>query len=184
MDYHERPTPEEYAPFYHRYVARLPDGGVVALLRTQLSETVALLEGVADADADRGYAPGKWSIKEVVGHVTDTERVMSYRALRIARGDTTELPGFEQDPYVAAANSGDRTLEDLRAELRAVRRATVALFETLPRGAWTRRGVASGSTVSVRALACIIAGHELHHRALLRERYGLGAPGPAAEASS
>jgi hypothetical protein len=131
------------------------------------------LQALDDAAARHAYAPGRWTVKEVIGHIADTERVMAYRALRIARGDRTPLPGFEQDPYVAVAELNDRPLPELLAELAAVRAATVALFTGIPTAAWTRMGTASDAPCSVRALAYIIAGHELHHRALLHERYGV-----------
>lgn len=173
------PGSDEYAPFYGDYVARVPDGDIVAVLEGQIGETLRMLGGITEAAADRAYAPGKWTIKEVVGHVVDSERVFGQRALRFARGDTTELPGFDQDPYVLAGGFAARSLRDLADELAAVRRATVLLFRGLPAEAWGRRGVASGHEVSVRALASIIAGHELHHRAILRERYGVPGPDPA-----
>ena len=140
-------------------------------LRAQPAELRALLGSLDDAAARARYEPGKWSIKEVVGHVSDTERVMGYRLLRIGRGDVTPLPGFEQDPYVAAAGADRRPLASLLAELEAVRAATLALVESLPAEAWERRGTASGNPVSARALAYIIAGHAAHHHAVLRERY-------------
>lgn len=171
MPSHERPTPDEYGAFYAGYVARVPEGDLTTILKAQVVETLALLDGVPEAVADRSYAPGKWTLKEVVGHMADTERVMGYRALCIARGDRTPLPGFEQDDYVAAAGFGKRRLDDLAAELGHLRAGTVSLLGGLEPGAWSRLGEASGHPVSVRALACIIAGHELHHYAVLRERY-------------
>lgn len=174
MEHHERPGRDEYAPFYSDYVARVPAGDLVAILAAQISDTRALLEHVAPGREDERYAPGKWSIKEVVGHLADVERVLNYRALRIGRGDTTELPGFDEDAYVATADFGRRTLDDLVADLEVARQASVALFRGFGPEAWTRRGTANGQTVSVRALACIIAGHELHHRVILRERYRVG----------
>jgi len=168
-----RPGPDEYAPFYAGYVARVPAGGLVELLARQVVDTRRLLDGLSSTEAEYAYAPGKWTIKEVVGHVADGERVFAYRALRFARGDATELPGFDENRYVPAGRFGDRSLGDLLDELGAVRDATVRLLAGLPAEAWERRGVASGSEVSVRALACVIAGHELHHRSILEERYGV-----------
>jgi uncharacterized damage-inducible protein DinB len=167
------PGSDEYAPFYKDYIGRVPAGDIVVVLGEQIGETLRLLDGLTEAAADRAYAPGKWTIKDVVGHVIDSERVFSQRALRFARGDVRQLPGFEQDPYVLAGGFAARSLRDLTEELAAVRRATVLLFRGLPEEAWGRRGVASGHEVSVRALAHIIAGHELHHRAILTERYGV-----------
>jgi hypothetical protein len=162
-----RPGPGEYAPYYERYVSRVAEGDVVATLRRQIEETLALLGGVSEERAGRGYEPGKWSIKELVGHMVDGERIFAYRALRFARGDRTPLPGFEQNPYVEAGDFNSRTL----AEFADVRRATLRLLGSLTEEAWARSGVASDSEVTVRALAYIIAGHEAHHVGILRERY-------------
>jgi hypothetical protein len=172
MDHlHQRPAPGEYNEYYGKYIARVPTGDLSAILRDQLMDTRAVLSSVKPGDADRGYAPGKWSVKEVVGHLCDTERIMSYRAVRIARGDRTELPGFDENDYVAAASFNERDLASLVEELAAVRTATIALLRGLPHEAWPRRGTANGDGISVRALATIIAGHELHHRELLETRY-------------
>ena len=124
-----------------------------------------------EADGDLHYAPDKWSLKEVLGHLNDTERIMSYRALRIARSDQTPIEGFEQDDYVRNAHFASRPLEDLIEDYIAVRRATVSLFRNLDEEAWTRRGTANNNEVTVRALSYIIAGHELHHRRILEEKY-------------
>ena len=130
-----------------------------------------LLSGRTEADGEIRYAPEKWSLKEVLGHVNDTERIMSYRALRIARNDATPIEGFEQDDYVGNGPFGQRPLSDLIEDYIAVRRATVSLFRNLDEAAWTRRGVANKNEVTVRALAYIIAGHELHHRRIIEEKY-------------
>jgi hypothetical protein len=174
-EHHERPAPDEYAAYYAGYVARVPAGDIVAILETQIERTRALLASVPETMADHAYAPGKWTIREVIGHLSDAERVFAYRALRFGRGDTTELAGFDENAYVPAGGFGGRSLASLIDELVAVRKASVALFRGLPAGAWLRRGVASGHVVTVRALAWIMAGHELHHRAILEERYGAGA---------
>ena len=166
-----RPARDEYAPYYHTYVGAVPDGDLLEMLDESLEETLGLLGGIGEGGGGHRYAEGKWSVREVVGHIVDTERVMAYRALRIARGDRTPLPGFDQDPYVAAAGFDRRTLADLSDELAAVRAASVHLFRHLDDEALARRGTASGSEVTVRALAWIIAGHEMHHRRILRERY-------------
>lgn len=171
MEYASRPTPDEYSPFYSRYVERVPSGDIVTVLRDQLAGTLSLFDPLEESDAERPYAEGKWTLKQVLGHLADTERVMAYRALRIARGDATPLPGFEENDYARAAGSNARTIDSLRDELSALRASTVALFGGLPADAWARTGTASEATVSVRALACIIAGHELHHRAVIRTRY-------------
>jgi hypothetical protein len=168
------PAQGEYAPFYAGYVAKVAGRDLRAILERQVGEIRALVAPLTDEGGMARYEPGKWSVKEVIGHVADTERVMSYRLLRIARGDATPLPGFDQDPYVAAAHSDVRTLESLVTELEAVRASTLALVGSLGAEEWGRRGVASGREVSARALAHIIAGHLEHHAAILRERYGLG----------
>lgn len=174
--YEDRPAPDEYAPSFGPYVDRVPAGDLIELLERQAVEMRRLLEGLTESQATYAYAPGKWTIKEVVGHLSDAERVFAYRALRFARGDATELAGFEEDAYVAAGAFGARPLADLLDEFAAARSATVKLLVGLPPEAWLRRGVANGYATSVRALACIIAGHELHHRAILVERYGVPTP--------
>jgi DinB superfamily len=158
-----RPDSTEYAEFYTNYIARVPDGNVLDFLTKQPGAYRQLLAGIPDAAAEAEPAPGKWSIKQVLGHICDAERVMTYRALRFARGDEQELRGFEQDDYVREANSNSRSLEELLAEFESVRKATIALFGSLPAGTETRRGIANGNPVSVRALAYIAAGHAQHH---------------------
>ena len=170
-DHEGRPGADEYAPFYAGYIARVPPGGLASVLEEQRGGLRRMLEGLTDAQAEHAYAPGKWTVKEVVGHVADAERVFAYRALRFARGDDTPLAGFDHNAYVPAGAFGRRSLDALLDELEGVRGATVALFRGLPPDAWLRRGTASGAPVSVRALACMIGGHELHHRAVLEERY-------------
>jgi hypothetical protein len=167
-----RPGIDEYAASFADYVERIGDEeDIFRVLGTQLDQALARLEGIAEARGDYRYAPNKWSIKEIVGHLCDTERVFAYRALRIGRGDTTPLPSFDDQAYVAEAGAGDRTLADLAAEWGDVRRATIALFRNLPTPAWQRRGIASDRPISVRALAYIIAGHMRHHLQVLEERY-------------
>jgi hypothetical protein len=167
----QRPDASEYAPYYHKYVERVADGDVEQVLQDQIGETMALLSSLSEEDGDRAYAQGKWTIKEVVGHVADTERIFSYRLMRAARGDATPLPSFDENAYAAAGGYGARTLASVAGELAAVRAATVALVRGLPAEAWDRRGVASGYDFSVRAAGYMIAGHELHHANLLRTRY-------------
>jgi uncharacterized damage-inducible protein DinB len=166
-----RPAADEYAPFYAGYIAQVEDGDVRLQTGSQIRDTVALLDGLSDEGAELRYGADKWSIKEVVGHLADAERIMAYRMLRIARGDETPLEGFDENAYVPAARCDSLSLQSLLDELRAVRAATLALERNLPAEAWTRSGTANGHRVSARALAYIIAGHELHHRAILRERY-------------
>ena len=169
-----RPDAREVPPAFRHYVAGVPDGDVLALLDVQIGETLDLLAPVDAAGAAFRYAPGKWSVRESVAHLADTERILSTRALRIARGDTTDLPGFDQDAYVAGLDLGDRSLTSLAADLAAVRAATLSLFRSVPGPVQTRTGTVDGTPVSVRALAYAIAGHERHHQALFRERYRLG----------
>ena len=167
----ERPQADEHAPYYGRYIAKVPEGDLVSLLRDRIAETSALLRRVPPDRANFAYAPGKWSVKQVVGHMSDVERVMSYRALRFARNDTTELPGFDENAWVDGADFGARSLSDLVEEFEAVRAATIYLASNLSATELARRGTASGNSVTVRALFYIIAGHERHHAELLRERY-------------
>jgi uncharacterized damage-inducible protein DinB len=166
-----RPDVSEYAPHYETYVSKVPDGNLVAIMEAQRQETQELLAAIPEGRALHRYAPGKWSIKEVIGHVTDAERVFCYRALRFARGDQTPLPGFDEKAYAPAGKFDMRPLPDLAAELDAVRHATIALFTGLDSEALARRGTANAKQISVRALAYIIAGHERHHLGILRERY-------------
>jgi len=166
-----RPQAGEYGSYYQRYIDLATEDDVVAALDAQSHETAALLGGISEQQASHRYEPGKWSIKQLVGHVGDSERIFAYRALRIARGDTTPLPGFEQEPYVANAASDDRSMSDLAEELAAVRKANVMMLRALPAEAWGRVGTASDNPISVRALAFIMLGHERHHMRILRERY-------------
>lgn len=167
-----RPESSEYAQFYANYISKVPDGPLLEFIAKQPGEYRQLLVGVSDAEATAQPQPGKWSVKQVLGHLCDTERVITYRALRFARGDSQELKGFEQDDYVAEAGSNSRSVEDLLAELEGVRRATLALFKSLPPGSDTRVGVANGNRVTVRALAYIVGGHCQHHLELLRSNVG------------
>jgi DinB superfamily len=166
-----RPKPGEYTPYYDRYISLVPANDVLAALEDQRRQMLLLLCGRTEADGDLRYAPAKWSLKEVLGHINDTERIMSYRALRISRGDATPIEGYEQDDYVRNGPFGRRPLADLIEDYIAVRRATVSLFRNLDEAAWGRRGVANKNEVTVRALAYIIAGHELHHRGIIEEKY-------------
>ena len=166
-----RPQPGENAPYYDPYISLVPGNEILAALDEQRRQMLLLLSGRTEADGDLRYAPGKWSLKEVLGHVNDTERIMSYRALRIARGDQTPIEGYEQDDYVRHGPFGKCTLADLIEDYISVRRATVSLLRNLDEAAWARRGVANKNEVTVRALAYVIAGHELHHRKILEEKY-------------
>ena len=166
-----RPATDEYAPYYARYVALVPEGDALAALERQLDDMLLFLRGLSEAQGALRYAPGKWSVKQVIGHLIDSERVFAYRALRFARADRAPLPGFDQNIYAEAAGSDRRSLASLVEEFDLVRRSTLAMFRAFDEGAWPRRGVANQNEVSVRALAFIIAGHGRHHVGILRERY-------------
>ncbi len=166
-----RPETSEYALPYGTYVEQVPGGDILETLEHQIEETLGLLREVSEERGERRYAPGKWSIKEVVAHVIDAERVFAYRALRFARNDATPLPSFDENEYARYNRAGTRALRDLIEELAAVRRANLHLFRSLSEDELGRRGVASGREVTVRALLWIVAGHERHHVRLLRERY-------------
>jgi hypothetical protein len=168
-----RPASDEYLAYYERYIALVPDGNLVELLGAQNLETVRLLSGVDDKRGLYAYAPGKWTIKEVIGHLSDAERVFTHRALRFARGDAQPLPGFDENAYVPAGRFNERPIGDLVDEFRAIRASTVHLFRYLSEEEMARRGIANNNPISVRALGFVIAGHERHHAKLLRERYGL-----------
>jgi len=170
------PAADEYAGYYGRYVSRVPRGDFLAVLRKQADEIAGLFGALTPAQAGFAYAPGKWSVKEVLGHMTDTERVFAYRALSIGRGDPSPLPGMEQDEWLPSAGFGRRAIADLLAEWRTVRAATIALVEGFPAEATLRRGVASGNPFSVRALLHIAPGHTAYHLEVLRDRY-FGAAG-------
>ena len=166
-----RPEPGENAPYYDRYIALVAGSDILKTLETQRRQMMLLLSGRNESDGDFRYTAGKWSAKEVLGHVCDAERVFAYRALRIARGDQTPMEGFEQDDYVRNGPFARVPLEEVVEDYISVRRATVTLLRNLDEAAWVRRGVANKNEVSVRALAYIIAGHELHHRKILEDKY-------------
>ncbi|HYJ45426.1 MAG TPA: DinB family protein [Pyrinomonadaceae bacterium] len=166
-----RPQTTDYLPYYERYVSLVPEGSILDTLAGQLDSTLALLRSVSEERALYRYAPDKWSIKELVGHVIDGERIFAYRALRFSRNDQTHLPGFEQDDYIRNASFDQCKLSDLVDEFEHVRRGNLLMFRQLTDAAWERRGVASEAEVSVRALAFIMAGHELHHMNVLKNKY-------------
>jgi hypothetical protein len=167
-----RPGAGEFSAAFAGYVDRInEDEDIVAVLVAQLDQVLARLGRIPEQRGAYRYAPDKWSIKELVGHLCDTERVFAYRALRIGRGDSTPLPSFDDEAYVAESGAGNRTLADLVAEWGDTRRATISLFRNLPAEAWDRRGTASDQPISVRALAYVVAGHLRHHLQTLEERY-------------
>jgi hypothetical protein len=165
-----RPERNEYADFYANYISKVPNGDLLNFMELQPDEFNGLLNGLTDEQAMQQPAPGKWSVKQVLGHLCDTERIMGYRALRFARADKTEIEGFEQDDYVAAANSNDRSTTELLSELKSVRGSTLSLLESFATTEPERSGIANGKSISVRALAYVIAGHAQHHLELLRKQ--------------
>ena len=170
----EKPSESEYAPFYAGYIARIPAEDVLEILGRQTAELRELAAAASPDQEVYRYAPGKWSVREVFGHLIDGERVFGHRAFRFGRGDQTPLPGFEENQYVAASGYHDRDLSSLVEEFALVRAGNLAIFRSLAGDAWSRFGTANNYAVSVRALAFIMAGHVNHHLAILSERYGVG----------
>jgi uncharacterized damage-inducible protein DinB len=168
----EKPQAGEYAPYTIMYIGLLPDDGLVLKhLEDNLKATKNLILSLPADELVYRYAEGKWTIKEILVHISDDERIYAYRALRFARNDKTELPGFEQDDYARYSGANARSLDDILAELTTVRNATISLFNSFDSAALTRAGVANGNIMSVRAAAYHIAGHELHHLNIIKERY-------------
>ena len=166
-----RPDRTEAAAFYFTYIDKVPDGDIVERLEAQGREVLDLLRGISDAQSQYRYAADKWSIREVLNHINDTERVFTFRALWFARGFESPLPSFDQNVGVAAARADEVAWPVLVDEFQALREATLALFRTLPDEAWARGGVASDKQVSVKALAYMVAGHVIHHLGILNTRY-------------
>lgn len=166
-----RPLESEYAPYYQGYIAHVTEDEILPVLRSQIDELDVLLGRVAPEQETFRYAEGKWSIREIVGHLIDTERVFGYRALCIARGEKQNLPGYDQNDYMVTAPFDRIELEDLLSELRLIRLGNIAMLRTLDEEAWSRIGVANDNPVSVRALAFIMAGHVRHHMNVMSERY-------------
>ena len=167
----QRPDPSEYPSFYAGYIAQVPDGDVVEALIGGAEIAAALLHDVSESQGGHAYAEGKWTLKEVLLHCADAERIFAYRALRIARGDTTPLPGWDESTYAPMSGANAREMGSVMNELESVRDASVTLFEGLPAEAWSRGGEANGRPVTVRAIAWITAGHLLHHLEVIQERY-------------
>jgi DinB superfamily len=167
----DRPSPDEYPSFYSGYISQVPDGDVVEAMIGGAEIAAALLHDVEEEQGDHAYAPGKWTLKEVLLHCADAERIFAYRALRIARGDQTPLPGWDEQAYTPQSGAKDRTMASILDELESVREATVTLFQGLPAEAWERKGNANGKEITVRAIAWITAGHLLHHLQVIEERY-------------
>lgn len=173
MDLAVRPAADELPDFFAHYVAAVPDGDIRETLPVASREMESFYLAIPEARSGDSYEPGKWTVREVAGHVADSERVFAYRALRFGRGDATPLPGFDQEIYVPNSNVADRPWSEILDDLFTVRRSNLNLFRSFRDRDWERRGEASGAGISVRAWAWVIVGHELHHRAILRERYGL-----------
>ncbi|MGE0639357.1 MAG: DinB family protein [Thermoanaerobaculia bacterium] len=173
MDLAQRPSSDEHSEFLAGYIGKVPDGDIRDRLEGSLAELREFYGAIPEAKSDFSYAPGKWTVRDIVAHIADCERVFAYRALRFGRGDATPLPGFDQDVLAPNANVATRSWESLLADLYAVREATLHLFRSFGERDWARRGEASGHGLSVRAIAWVVAGHELHHRAILTERYGI-----------
>lgn len=165
------PAPTEAAEYFHKYINQVGSGDIRQLLDTQAREMQALLAGISDEQSRHRYAPDKWSIRQVLSHLSDTERVFTYRALWFARGCGGALPSFDHEVAIATAGADDRPWADHIEEFRTVRAATLTLFRGFAADAWDRQGIASGNPVTVRALAYIVAGHVTHHVKILRERY-------------
>jgi len=166
-----RPQPDEYNPYFDRYISRVPDADIIDVLGSQIEETVALLKNLPETMGGHRYAPDKWSIREVIGHMSDGERVFSYRALRFSRSDPLPVEGFDENEFVANARFNERTIADLTSEFEHLRRAAIHLYAGLDEEGMSRRGIANQNEISVRALAFVTAGHESHHLDILRTRY-------------
>lgn len=167
----ELPKKGNYPAYFENYFKKVNGNNPVEILSKQLNEMNNLLKNLNDEQANKSYAKGKWSVKEVLGHLIDTERVMSYRALAIARGEKQSLPGFEQDDYVKEADFNSRKINDLLEEYKKVRESTISLFETFNENIFDKKGIANNSPVTVRAIMFMIPGHEKHHINILKERY-------------
>ena len=166
-----RPLPGEYAEGYAIYIAEAGEGDVLATLQAQQEEVAALFGGLSDAQGGFRYAPGKWSLKDLLQHIIDAERIFTYRCLRIGRGDATPMPGFDEDPYAAAAQADTRSITDLIAEWRALRTASLALFRSLPDAAWGNQGITNNRAITAHCIPYITLGHAAHHLTVIRERY-------------
>ena len=168
-----RPATGEFPSYFEKYISQVPEEDIIGVLRAQANEISALVRGIPEERADYRYAPDKWTVREVLGHLADTERVMSYRATCLARGEQNELPGFDENEYVRTANFDRWTLSDLGTQLENLRRANVAILEHLDSADWERSGIVNQNPINVRAIAFVMAGHVRHHMKILKERYSL-----------
>jgi uncharacterized damage-inducible protein DinB len=166
-----RPKNSEYPDYFRSYIDLVPEGNITSSLTQQHDNMQKLFSGMSENQLDYRYAEGKWSLKEVLGHMTDTERIMTYRLLRISRGDQTPLQGFSEDDYVREAGFQFRKLSDLLEDYHSVRMSTISLLNGIPYTAWERKGIANGYEITARAIPYMIAGHELHHLKIIEERY-------------
>ena len=166
-----RPLPGEYSDGLAPYILEAPEGDVLALLRAQSGEVAVLFAELTEAQGAFRYAPGKWSLKDLLQHLSDAERIFAYSCLRIARGDTTPLPGWEEDDYARTAHAEDRSVADLLADFQATRQASLELFRSLPDSAWANKGTSNGKPISARSVPYLCLGHAAHHLAIIRERY-------------
>lgn len=167
----QRPSIEEYSPYHEQYIGLVGEGSVIEILAKQLVNTTELLSDISEAQANYRYAAGKWTLKEVIGHISDNERVMSYRLLRVARGDKTPLAGYDQDVFMSGASFQAWTLPQVIEDYISVRRSTLTLLRGVSDEAWLRKGIANDNSISARAQAYIIAGHELHHIKVIQDKY-------------
>ncbi len=166
-----RPLPGEYAEGYAPYIAAAPEGDPLALLAAQLDEVTTLFSGLSEVQGGHRYAPGKWSLKDLLQHLSDAERIFAYRCLRIGRGDATPLAGWDEDTYAASAYADGRSVADLLADFHSARRSSLELFRSLPEASWMQQGNSNGRNVTARCFPYIDLGHAAHHLAIIRERY-------------
>lgn len=166
-----RPQATEHAPYYSLYIDRIEDDDILTVLEKQINETLSTIGIAEEKNITEPYAQGKWSVKQAIGHLNDTERIMSYRALRFARNDSTPLSGFEQDDFIPTGKFNERSLADLKEEFECIRRSTLCFLKHLEKDAWLRSGKANNNEISVRALAYVMAGHVKHHLEILETRY-------------
>ena len=166
-----RPASDEHIEYYSRYIDRVSDGDIVAKLEQQLPQTLAFLRSIPESKHDHAYAPDKWTIRQIVGHLSDGERVFQYRAFRFSRADTTPVPGFEENDYVANARFSSISMSDLISEFESLRDATVKMFSGMDADMMGRSGTANNAAITVRSIAWIMAGHVDHHEQVIRERY-------------
>ena len=166
-----RPEQGEFDPYYTGYIGHVIEDDAIAALEAELSESIAFFRAIDEKISTTAYSEGKWTLRELLGHIIDTERIMSYRALRFARNDQTELPGFEQDDFIKGASFNAVPMGDMLREFEHLRRANILMFRNLSDAAWLRSGRANNKNITVRALAFIMVGHEKHHRKIVKERY-------------